>query len=112
MILDVPTSKHIDDLISAFADSSFYSKFRSASNAHKQDNSVYAIFHLCGEGVLEDPRYKDFMNGFSSDTHVSPPYYTTFCAASKRSNQFIAYRILKGTCTRSSHIHECRVYPN
>ena len=34
------------------------------------DLELRAIYHLCGDGVLEDPRYKDFLNGFGPHVHV------------------------------------------
>jgi hypothetical protein len=38
------------------------------------------VFHLCGEGVLEDDRYKTFMSEFGPDVHVSR-FYPTFLPA-------------------------------
>lgn len=34
------------------------------------DVKLRAIYHLCGDLVLEDDRYKAFMNAFCPDVHV------------------------------------------
>ena len=70
MILDVPTIEPISSLTSAFNESPFYSQFRSRDDAQKKAYVVHAVFHLCGNGVLENETYKAFMNGFSEDTQV------------------------------------------
>ncbi|KAH9053195.1 hypothetical protein EDB87DRAFT_1815754 [Lactarius vividus] len=67
MILDVPTPDHIESLVSAFATPA-YSNFRLKTPDSRKDYAVHAIYHLLGSGVLEDERYKSFMNGFSDDT--------------------------------------------
>ncbi|KAI9444283.1 hypothetical protein H4582DRAFT_1920585 [Lactarius indigo] len=67
IILDVPTPDHIESLVSAFA-SPAYSSFRLKNPDSRKDYAVHAIHHLLGSGVLEDERYKSFMNGFSDDT--------------------------------------------
>jgi ribonuclease Z len=36
------------------------------------DVEIRAIYHLCGDGVLEDNDYKAFMNAFCPDVHVRP----------------------------------------
>lgn len=67
MILDVPTSDHIESLASAF-DAPAYSNFRVKHPDSRKDYAVHVIYHLLGSGVLEDERYKSFMGGFSDDT--------------------------------------------
>ena len=41
----------------------------------RKDYAVHVIYHLLGPNVLEDERYKAFMNGFSDDTQhlISSP---------------------------------------
>lgn len=34
--------------------------------------NVHVVYHLLGDGVLEDERYKAFMNGFADGAHVRP----------------------------------------
>ncbi|KAG5640501.1 hypothetical protein DXG03_008289 [Asterophora parasitica] len=69
IILDIPTTTHIPALLSSFADSPFYAKFRSQRPEDVKEYSVRSVFHLCGKGVLEDERYIAFMNGFAPSTH-------------------------------------------
>ncbi|KAI0251929.1 hypothetical protein BJV78DRAFT_1207788 [Lactifluus subvellereus] len=74
IILDVPTPDHIESLVSAFA-SPTYSAFRVKNPSSRKDYAVHVIYHLLGPNVLEDERYKAFMNGFSDDTQhlISSP---------------------------------------
>jgi len=74
IILDVPTPDHIESLVSAFA-SPAYSPFRVKKPANRKDYVVHVVYHLLGPDVLEDGRYKSFMNGFSDDTQhiISSP---------------------------------------
>ncbi|KAF5351284.1 hypothetical protein D9758_007983 [Tetrapyrgos nigripes] len=69
IIADVPTPGHIPSLVSSFSGSPFYSKFRSNRPEDLQDHVVRVIYHICGEGVLEDERYLDFMRGFGPQVH-------------------------------------------
>ncbi|KAI0694223.1 hypothetical protein BC835DRAFT_1415475 [Cytidiella melzeri] len=66
IILDVPSQAHIASLSSAFDLSPLYRQLRSKSN---DEYAVSTIYHLCGEGVIEDVRYKTFMNGFPASVH-------------------------------------------
>lgn len=61
--------EHIPALIIAF-ENPFYAKFRSHRPEDFKDHAVRSVFHLLGKDVLEDPRYIEFMNGFSPNTHV------------------------------------------
>lgn len=74
IILDVPTSNHVESLVSAFA-SPAYSPFRVKRPASQKDYVVHVVYHLLGSDVLEDERYKSFMDGFSDDTQhiISSP---------------------------------------
>jgi len=74
IILDVPTPDHIQSLVSAFS-APAYSPFRVKMPAHRKDYVVHVIYHLLGSNVLEDERYKSFMNGFADDTQhlISSP---------------------------------------
>ncbi|KAJ6581025.1 hypothetical protein B0H19DRAFT_1060707 [Mycena capillaripes] len=71
IILDVPSPSYIPSLLDSFNRSQFYSKIQSESSEY----TVRSIFHLCGEGVLEDERYVGFMNKFPADTNhvISSP---------------------------------------
>lgn len=72
IILDTPTLAHISPLISSFTESAFFAKFRSGSEDDgKAEYTVRVVFHLCGNSVLEDERYKMFMNGFAAGVHAS-----------------------------------------
>lgn len=70
IILDIPTPSHIASLVDSFERSSFYRKLRSNHPDDLAEVSVRSVFHICGEGVLEDERYGAFMRGFSSETEV------------------------------------------
>ncbi|KAH9990962.1 hypothetical protein BJV74DRAFT_920412 [Russula compacta] len=67
IILDVPTPDHIESLIATFTTPA-YSPFRVKKPASRKDCVVHVIYHLLGSNVLEDERYKSFINGFSDDT--------------------------------------------
>ena len=71
MIFDVPTRDHIPSLVSAFETSPFYKSF--LSDGQSKDHTVRCIYHLCGEGVLEDERYRALMNKFDPDVYVGYP---------------------------------------
>jgi ribonuclease Z len=71
LILDVPTVSHIPSLVSSFTESPFYAKFRSQEMEDRRQYAVRAVFHICGDGVLDDAGYRSFMRGFASDAHVS-----------------------------------------
>ncbi|KDQ60306.1 hypothetical protein JAAARDRAFT_125659 [Jaapia argillacea MUCL 33604] len=66
LILDIPSQGHIESLTSTFVDSPFFEKFRSQTNT---EYKLQLVYHLCGEGVLTDDRYKAFMNGFGENVH-------------------------------------------
>ena len=71
MLLDVPSPAHIGPLISSFKNSGFYRTFMKDDNLSLSDDvKLRAIYHLCGDLVLEDDRYKAFMNAFCPDVHV------------------------------------------
>lgn len=72
MIFDVPTPAHIPALISSFEDNPFYARILSQDPAILKEYAIRSVFHICGEGVLEDERYIKFMNNFVPTTHVSP----------------------------------------
>ncbi|KAK7437378.1 hypothetical protein VKT23_018623 [Stygiomarasmius scandens] len=64
IIADVPTPDHIPSLAETFSKSPFFSKFRSTRPEDLQEYVVRVIYHVCGDGVLEDERYLEFMQGF------------------------------------------------
>ncbi|KAJ7272678.1 hypothetical protein B0H12DRAFT_1043818 [Mycena haematopus] len=69
IVLDVPSAAYIPSLISSFEQSPFYAKFRSTRPEDLAAFVVRTVFHLCGDGVLEDARYIEFMNGFPPTAH-------------------------------------------
>ncbi|CAL1709190.1 unnamed protein product [Somion occarium] len=69
LILDVPSPAHIPDLTTAFETNPLYSRLHSKKIEDKNEYSVHVIYHMCGPRVLEDPRYKSFMNGFADSVH-------------------------------------------
>ncbi|KAL0575576.1 hypothetical protein V5O48_006392 [Marasmius crinis-equi] len=69
LILDVPTPAHIPSLTEPFANSTFFKRFRSNAREDNTEFAVRSVFHICGNGVLDDERYKAFMNGFCDSTH-------------------------------------------
>ena len=71
IILDVATPDQIPELMSHFTESPFYRQFRSKDEKDAEQYCVSAVFHLCGDEVLEDPMYKEFMSGFPETTNVS-----------------------------------------
>ncbi|KAJ6581024.1 hypothetical protein B0H19DRAFT_1251287 [Mycena capillaripes] len=77
IVLDVPSPTYIPSLVTSFGQSPFYSKFRSTRPEDLAEFAVRTVFHLCGEGVLEDAQYIQFMNGFPPTTHhiISSPEY-------------------------------------
>ena len=69
-MLDIPTPDHIPSLVKAFEDPSYFARFRSNTEEDRKERRVHAVFHLCGDRVLEDERYKTFMSTFPLDTQV------------------------------------------
>lgn len=57
--------------MASFTESPFFSRYRSKDDETRKLHPVHAVYHMCGDGVLEDEQYKAFMNGFPDDTHVS-----------------------------------------
>jgi len=73
LILDIPSPAHINSLVNSFKESELYRKIWSedgTSPPSVPDLELRAIYHLCGDGVLEDSRYKNFLNGFGPHVHV------------------------------------------
>ncbi|KAG6818817.1 hypothetical protein H0H93_001378 [Arthromyces matolae] len=68
LIFDIPTPAHIPSLIASFQEP-FYAKFRSHRPEDFKDHAVRSIYHILGNDVIEDPRYIEFMNGFSPNAH-------------------------------------------
>ena len=94
--MDIPTPGHIPPLVSSFSASPFYSRFCDGLPARESENLVRTVFHTLGDGVLEDPRYIDFMNKFGPDVqHVvsskehspNPVTFTSYAYTLLRLNQ-------------------------
>ncbi|KAF9239242.1 hypothetical protein BU15DRAFT_88045 [Melanogaster broomeanus] len=69
LLLDTPTLAHIPGLLSGFADSAPFARYLWKYAEGSKEHVVRAIFHLCGEDVLEDEHYKSFMNDFGPEVH-------------------------------------------
>ncbi|TFK39749.1 hypothetical protein BDQ12DRAFT_734488 [Crucibulum laeve] len=69
IILDVPSPNHISSLQSSFEGSPFFRRFRSKEPEDLSEYAVRTIYHMCGKGVVDDPRYAEFMNGFGPHAH-------------------------------------------
>lgn len=69
IVLDVPSTHHIPDLVSSFKDSEFFRQFLSKVPGTSDSYAVRNIFHLCGDNVLGDERYKAFMKEFAPDVN-------------------------------------------
>ncbi|KAJ1677054.1 hypothetical protein EV182_006972, partial [Spiromyces aspiralis] len=64
LVIDCPSAKYINSLVTSPQWQGFYS-----SAARNPDSGYPAlIIHLAGEGVLEDPRYIDWMRRFDFST--------------------------------------------
>ncbi|VDB95582.1 unnamed protein product [Peniophora sp. CBMAI 1063] len=74
LVLDVPTPGHIESLFDAFK-GSFYASLRSKNEEDWKKHKARVVYHILGPGVLEHPRYKEFMTGFADHTQhiVSAP---------------------------------------
>ena len=57
-------------MLSGFANSKYFSKYLWKEVKDSKQHKVGAIFHLCGDGVLEDERYKKFMVDFGPEVQV------------------------------------------
>ena len=74
IVLDVPSTHHIPVLVSSFKESEFYRQFLSKVPGTSDNYAVRNIFHLCGDNVLGDERYKAFMKEFAPDVNVGLHY--------------------------------------
>lgn len=81
----MPSKEHISALITSFRDTDFYRNFWFENPADfESQNRMYntrVAYHMVGEGVLEDERYKTFMNGFGPLAHV-PPFLSVLYSVS------------------------------
>ncbi|TFK29593.1 hypothetical protein FA15DRAFT_752407 [Coprinopsis marcescibilis] len=68
VVVDVPGKEYIPAALQAFG-TGLFAKLRSGKPEDREEYSVKTVFHLCGQGVLEDPRYVEFMNGFGEDVN-------------------------------------------
>ncbi|KAH6915798.1 tRNA processing endoribonuclease [Coprinopsis sp. MPI-PUGE-AT-0042] len=70
IVLDVPDKTYIPSLLDQFA-SGLFATLRSKKDEDRKERTVKAVFHMCGNDVLGDPRYVEFMKGFADDVdHV------------------------------------------
>ncbi|KAF8639102.1 hypothetical protein AX17_001745 [Amanita inopinata Kibby_2008] len=74
LILDVPSTAYIPSLLSSF-DDPFFAKFKSRSPEHTKEHVVRSVFHILGEGVLEDERYIQFMRSFEEGEDSDDPVH-------------------------------------
>ncbi|KAG6330075.1 hypothetical protein ID866_9015 [Astraeus odoratus] len=66
LVLDTPTVAHIPHLLAGFVGCGPFAKY---CEVESKDHIVRVVYHLCGDGVLEDERYKAFMNEFGPEVH-------------------------------------------
>ncbi|KAF8902361.1 hypothetical protein CPB84DRAFT_1775902 [Gymnopilus junonius] len=73
LILDVPSNEHVPALVASFRDTDFYQKFwfedPVSFESQNREYNTRVVYHMLGEGVLEDEGYKAFMNGFGPLAH-------------------------------------------
>lgn len=80
--------------MASFTEHPFFSQYRTKSADMRKETPLHGVYHICGEGVLEDEQYKEFMSGFSNETHVRiHADYMEEC----NSCIHAAYRVLKRT---------------
>jgi ribonuclease Z len=72
IILDVPVIEMIPSVVRSF--DTAYKPFRSIDPSDVEKHTVRVVYHLLGEGVIQDERYIDFMKGFPETTEVIPIY--------------------------------------
>ncbi|KAF5375625.1 hypothetical protein D9757_008524 [Collybiopsis confluens] len=80
LILDIPSPSYIPSIIATFeAEGSAWARWTKYSSKiesvpsklfEEEEFHLHTVFHLLGEGVLEDERYRSFMSGFRSETEV------------------------------------------
>ena len=104
-MLDTPTLGHIAALASSFTESQFFAKFRSKRQEDISEYAVRVVFHQCGDGVLEDERYKAFMNGFGPDVYVSTYSMFEYAIVLNFWGIPVACHCVTGTWPRSHNIH-------
>jgi ribonuclease Z len=96
VVVDVPTKEHIASLRDGF-NAGVFKRFRSKEVVDTKEYDVRVVYHLLGPGILEDPAYLEFMNGFKDGVHhiVSSPEHSkdpvTFTSAS--SNQLKLHQL-------------------
>jgi hypothetical protein len=61
---------HIPALLSSFVDSDYFAKYLWKHAKDSKQHKVRAVFHLCGDRVLEDEHYKRFMDDLGPEVHV------------------------------------------
>lgn len=98
IVLDIPSPEYIHSLLSTFSEGNFLSRFKRVKE--DDEHSVKNVFHLCGNGVLEDLRYQEFMRGFSSETYVCN------CSVWLVSYSSISYRPKNTLTTLCSLLHQ------
>ncbi|KAF9525128.1 hypothetical protein CPB83DRAFT_860056 [Crepidotus variabilis] len=71
LILDTPSPDHIPSLLATFSESEFYRQLwnESGSSTQGQQITLRAIYHLCGDDVLEHEQFRILMKGFGPDVH-------------------------------------------
>ena len=102
----MPTPAHISSLFASFNDSPFFAKYRTKLPEIRKEHPLHAVYHFCGEGVLEDEQYKEFMNGFSDETHVGK---LSFDYSTYLLTLYLASHLLAGAHRQQDHVHPIRV---
>jgi ribonuclease Z len=74
LILDTPDASYIPGLVTMFREWTWLRNFGKVQDnmATNPEVQVHSVFHMCGDGVVDDLRYKEFMGSLGGqDTHVS-----------------------------------------
>lgn len=106
IILDVPMIEMIPSVIHSF--DSAYKPFRSIDPSDMEKHTVRVVYHLLGEGVLQDERYIDFMKGFPATTEVIANLRLLIDLLSRR-RRIIARRIVFRIQSKSPYVHQSRL---
>ncbi|KAH0834911.1 beta-lactamase-like protein [Lanmaoa asiatica] len=117
LLLDTPTLAHIPALLSSFVDSGHFARYLWKHAEESKLHKVQAVFHFCGDGVLEDERYKTFMDDFGPEAHhivasrrylPNPMTFTSAAYSQLRLNQLDPniFPIQKYSCTASQAISD------
>ncbi|KIK63188.1 hypothetical protein GYMLUDRAFT_197664 [Collybiopsis luxurians FD-317 M1] len=79
LILDIPSPDYIPSILAAFdTEGSTWARWTKYSKVEvipeklpeEEEFLLHTVFHILGEGVLEDERYQSFMSNFRSESEI------------------------------------------